>query len=126
MRPFDWAEFLTLAEELAPRSGDDAAARSAISRSYYAALGRAAAHLRAEGVPISQLQIHGQVSRAFQNSRDERRKTIAQHLIWLRQQRNRADYDAAPWAGLADIAGDAVAHAGSILRSLDDLRSTPA
>lgn len=124
--PFDWAEFLTLAEELAPRAGDEAAARSAISRAYYAALGLAAAHLRAEGVPISQLQIHGQVSKAFQNSRDERRKDIAQHLIWLRQQRNRADYDAAPWAGLEDFARDAVAQAGSLLQTLDDLRAPPA
>lgn len=33
---FDWAKYLTLAEELAKRHGDEAAQRAAISRAYYA------------------------------------------------------------------------------------------
>lgn len=124
--PFDWGAFLTLAAELATRAGDEAAARTAIGRASYAALGRAAARLRAEGVPVSPLRIHGEVWRAFQNSRDVRRADIGRNLDWLRQQRNRADYDASPEEGWQALAAVAVDTATDILRALDDLRSAPA
>jgi hypothetical protein len=35
--PFDWDEFLTLAEELAQRNEDEAALRTSVSRAYYSA-----------------------------------------------------------------------------------------
>jgi hypothetical protein len=124
--PFDWGEFLTIAGELAPRVDNEAAARTAISRAYYAALGRAATWLRSEGVPISSLRIHGEVWRAFQNSRDPRRAAIGRDLDWLRQQRNRADYDGSTQDGLPFLASEAVVRAAAILRALDDLRSAPA
>lgn len=38
---FDWVKYLTLAEELAERHGDEAAQRSAVSRAYYAVYCRA-------------------------------------------------------------------------------------
>lgn len=38
---FNWAEYLTLAEELAGRHGDEAAQRAAVSRAYYTVYCRA-------------------------------------------------------------------------------------
>jgi hypothetical protein len=43
--PFNWNDYLTLAEDLSRRS-DEAARRSAISRAYYAAYNLARQHLR--------------------------------------------------------------------------------
>ena len=39
MSPFDWSEFLTVAEELARRTDDEVALRTAIGRAYYATFG---------------------------------------------------------------------------------------
>ena len=41
---FDWHGFLTLADDLAARAGDETAARTAISRAYYAAFHAGRAH----------------------------------------------------------------------------------
>ncbi len=70
---FDWRDYLLLAEDLATRQGDEAAARSAISRAYYAALGRAAEVLRGEGRTISFMQTHSDVWRALRRGPDLRR-----------------------------------------------------
>lgn len=51
---FAWADYLRLAEELAQRPDDEAAHRSAVSRAYYAAFGRACAHLTQQNIPVSQ------------------------------------------------------------------------
>ena len=36
MTPFDWADYLAVADELAARTDDPAAMRTAIGRAYYA------------------------------------------------------------------------------------------
>ncbi len=91
---FDWADYLTLAKELATRD-DEAAQRSAMSRAYYAAFHSARSFLRQEGVSISNpgLGEHKSVWDAFQNSRDDQRIQIGQRGERLRLFRNRADYD---------------------------------
>jgi len=123
---FDWGAYLPIAVELAARDGDEAAARSAIGRAYYAALGRAASLLRSEGRDISPLQIHGQVGRAFRNNPDARRSRIGLHLNWLRDERNRADYVDAANGDASKLAREAVLRARIVLRLLDGLRSPPA
>jgi uncharacterized protein (UPF0332 family) len=52
--PFDWAEYLRLADELAQRQTDEAALRSAVSRAYYAAFCRACSHLKQQSIPVAQ------------------------------------------------------------------------
>lgn len=123
--PFDWADYHALAVVLAARVGDEAAARTAISRAYYAALGRAAAFLRSEGTEISPLRIHGQVSRAFNHSTDPRRVAIGERIALLHQQRNRADYEGTILEDLSAMARDAVARAAFVIHALDDLRANP-
>ena len=126
MAPFDWGDYLALAEELAARGGDEAAQRSAISRAYYAALGRASDLLRAEGREVSPLRTHSVVWRAFKNSADSRRFTVGVNLDRLRRLRERADYAGRFDEDLSDAAREAVERAGSILRTIDDVRSGPA
>ena len=50
--PFDWTEYARLAEELRAR-GDEASARTAISRAYYSVYHQARNYLLAEGFPLS-------------------------------------------------------------------------
>ncbi len=90
---FDWAEFLTLAKELAQRS-DEASLRSAVSRAYYAVFGKARALLKAEGVSlVSNATDHARVWEAFRSSTDDARYYIGVDGMALRNSRNRADYN---------------------------------
>ena len=117
---FEWTEFLTLAKELAQRS-DEAALRSAVSRAYYAAFGKARALLMAEGVPlVSDATDHARVWEAFRSSSDDVRYYIGVDGMALRNNRNRADYD----AEVTDIkarAQRAVRKAEDIYKALDRL-----
>lgn len=126
MLPFAWRNYLPLAAELAGRAGDEAAARTAIGRAYYAVLGEAAALLRTEGIAVSPLRIHTDVWRIYKRSIDPSRQLIAAHLNRLRRPRNAADYDVVFPEDLSAMARDAVERAEIVLRTLDDLRSAPA
>jgi len=117
--PFDWRELLPLAEELAEREDDEAACRSAVGRAYYAAMGRAAEMLRAEGASISFLKTHADTWQALKRSPDARRVAAADSLGELRQLRNRADYDASTPRDWPKLARDAIDLARSVFAALD-------
>ena len=96
---FDWAEYLNVAGELAAipfrPSIAEAKQRSAISRAYYAAFGKARVHLRdidGDGNIPRGPQAHEYVRLAFKASVDPRRRSIGENLNRLRRARNRADY----------------------------------
>ena len=117
---FDWTEFLTLAKELSQRS-DEAALRSAISRAYYAAFGKARAFLEAEGVSfVSNAGDHALVWETFRGSSNDARYYIGVDGFGLRNQRNKADYD----ADVSDMQARmqrAVRKAEAILKALERL-----
>ena len=119
---FDWSEFLDLAAELADRS-EEAALRSAISRSYYAALGKARELLESEGevFPLD-ASVHSLVWQAFANSADHRRFYIAVDSRWLRLNRNSADYDS-EFTDAALRARQAIRKARTLLAALERVRS---
>jgi uncharacterized protein (UPF0332 family) len=91
--PFDWSEFLTLADELGQRA-DEASLRSALSRAYYyvyhLALTRAEAnHFKArpgEGT-------HTQLWKLFSTNPEPDCWKLAQIASRLKEKRERADYD---------------------------------
>lgn len=91
--PFDWSEFLALADELGKRA-DEASLRSALSRAYYyvyhLALKRAQANnfkaLSGEGT-------HIQLWRVFSANPDPDCRKLAEIAVRLKQKRERADYD---------------------------------
>jgi uncharacterized protein (UPF0332 family) len=95
---FDWSQYLTLALELAGRSGckasKEAKLRSSVSRAYYAAFCKARNYLRdAEGHTIpSTGDAHKYVRDQFESSSDTKRKKIGVDLHRLRNSRNAADY----------------------------------
>lgn len=93
---FAWADFLDLADDLATRTGDEAAERSAISRAYYAVFGSARDHLSRSGVGLPQAgAAHAIVWTRFHAgpaSVHRRIGTVGRRLL---RRRRRADYDIA-------------------------------
>ncbi len=90
--PFDWKEYLRLAEELSTRQ-EDAALRSAISRAYYAAFCSARNHLQKQGEPLSRSgDSHKAVWESFQR-KGRSYATIYQHSHRLKNDRRKADYE---------------------------------
>ena len=73
---FDWSSYLDLADELAAFT-EEAAQRSAISRAYYAALGKAREFLEHDGRAFTSTEnIHYLVWQALFDSEDDRRYYI--------------------------------------------------
>ena len=89
---FEWLDFLELAEVLAARPNDEAAARMAISRAYYAAFYVGCDYLLRADIPLDRSRnAHLQVQGALREQSTE----ITQHMEQLHFWRKRADYDAA-------------------------------
>ncbi len=115
--PFDWKQYLNLADELSHRS-DEAALRSAVSRAYYAAFGAARNYLRRKGehIPDNE-QTHKVVWESFQ----QRGKTYAavyQNGNRLKNRRRQADYED-EIKNLAGLAPEALRDAKNVFHWLD-------
>lgn len=94
MTPFDWEEYLELAEELVRRRGYPAAERSAISRAYYAIFHTAKSHYVANGESLSFLaEDHRTVARWFKVHPNHDLRRIGASIDRLRQWRRDADYE---------------------------------
>ena len=98
---FDWAEYLSLAEELqgvsvtGPPVGIEAERRASVSRAYYSAFILARNHLRdVDHVPIPHSGgAHTFVFQHYRYHSDPRRVRIGFLLVRLRNARNACDYD---------------------------------
>lgn len=102
--PFDWAEYLRLAEELALRHDDEAARRSAISRAYYAAYCQACAYLNQKEVPIPHGEgSHDRVWRSFINLPGRTHSGIQANGDRLKRKRVLADYNAQAVTSVQDV-----------------------
>jgi uncharacterized protein (UPF0332 family) len=90
--PFDWSEYLKLADALSRRS-DEASLRSAISRAYYyvyhLALQRAQTN---DFKTISGEGTHTQLWRCFSDSPEPDCRRLADIAARLKEKRERADY----------------------------------
>jgi uncharacterized protein (UPF0332 family) len=87
---FDWHGFLALAAELAVRAGDEAAARTAISRAYYAAFHAGRAYLDRVDIPA---ELGGRAHRQLRQVLELRDPAISETLARLHDWRKEADYD---------------------------------
>ena len=91
--PFDWSEYLRLADELGARE-DEASLRSALRRAYYyvyhLALKRAQENdfqaLSGEGT-------HAQLWRVFSTNPEPACRKLAEIAVRLKEKRERADYN---------------------------------
>jgi hypothetical protein len=98
---FDWAEYLSLAEDLCgmtvsgPPIGIEAQQRSSVSRAYYAAFILARNRLRdVDHIPVPQTgSAHIFVAQRYEYDPDPQRAQIGFALRRLRAARNRCDYD---------------------------------
>jgi hypothetical protein len=92
--PFDWSQYLLLAEELGRRPDDEASLRSAISRAYYyiyhLALKRAEANAYR---PLVGEAKHAQLWRVFSGSPEPACQRLAVIAGRLKEKRERADYE---------------------------------
>ena len=125
---FDWAEYLSLAEDLAgvtvsgPPFGVEARQRSCVSRAYYAAFILARNYLRdVDQIPVPRSgAAHVFVAMTFQNHTDPRRTRIGSRLRRLRDDRNRCDYDDVV-VNLVNLAAASVVRARQIVADLAQL-----
>lgn len=91
--PFDWTDFLRLADDLATRS-DEASLRSALSRAYYYVFHLARKRVLRNGFVFRRDEgSHVQVWRNFSSSPDLECVKLAQIAERLKENRRRADYD---------------------------------
>jgi uncharacterized protein (UPF0332 family) len=122
---FDWRGYLTLARELAAGEPDEARARSAISRAYYAAFHVARIYQRDERhLPLmGEGRDHERVARAFADDgrADARAKQVGIALDRLIRRRRAADYDGVYRALRGDLSLSLV-DAGRVIELVGALR----
>lgn len=90
--PFDWAEYLRLAEALANKS-DEASQRTAISRAYYFVYHIASARAVTNGYPSGQ-QSHAKIWKLYQDQSDFDARRLATRGTAMKRVRESADYKA--------------------------------
>jgi len=114
--PFDWNDFLSLAEELAQRV-DNAARRSAISRAYYSAFNQAYARAEATAGPRPNDQpFHSWCWRTYTSTQDARCRRIGIEGERIKRLRVKADYDRSDNPRIED----------EVRRALEEARRYPA
>lgn len=122
MTPFDWVEYLELAERLVAWRGNPAAERSAISRAYYAAFHQAKTYFLAYGGRLTfQGEDHGAVADWFKESGHRDLRRIGLDVARLRRLRRVADYDGR-FAELSSEAQAAVTLAPRTVDAISALR----
>jgi uncharacterized protein (UPF0332 family) len=112
---FEWNDFLELAKDLAARQDDEAAARTAISRAYYAAFHAGRDYLARVGIP------HDRSRNAHIQVRDVLREESAQighNLAQLHFWRKRADYDSPRLLDVTEQANTAVTIARQTIEAI--------
>jgi uncharacterized protein (UPF0332 family) len=90
--PFDWSEYLQLAEDLAKR-GNEGSLRSAISRAYYYVYHLALKRAQTNGLIFVQGGMHAQLWRVFSESPDPDCRKLGTIAGRLKKLRDRADYE---------------------------------
>jgi uncharacterized protein (UPF0332 family) len=92
--PFEWAEYLTLADELSKRT-EESCRRSAMGRAYYYVYHLALARSIANGLVVRSGEgTHTQLWRIFSQSPDPSTRKLGELAKRLKEKRERADYNA--------------------------------
>jgi uncharacterized protein (UPF0332 family) len=100
--PFDWPDYLTIADELSKRTTEEACLRTAISRTYYYVYHLARQRLLDnEFIIVRGGDTHKQVWEKYQGDADHRCKKLNDLAKILHDKRKQADYDN-PYAGRID------------------------
>jgi uncharacterized protein (UPF0332 family) len=125
--PFDWFEYLQLADELGERA-EEGALRSAISRAYYYVYHQALERAEANGFrPRSGEGTHAQLWRCYCDNREPACRRLGEMARRLKERRVKADYGPI-YPRIRDEVPDVLADArdfASRLRSLDPRHPDP-
>lgn len=91
---FDWRDYLTLAEELSKRPGDECALRTSISRAYYAAYNEAQQYCAKNNIKITSIdgQSYNELWHTLKNRAGHTSKAIGVNGLRLKTSRVAADY----------------------------------
>ncbi len=119
---FDWADYLTLAQELVTRRDDEAALRSAVSRAYYAAFCQARNLLSRDGVNTDDMRSHVALWTRYRVHSDPSYQLIGRQGDYIRRHRSEADYRD-EFQELAPAAQETVLIAARLLESLRNLET---
>lgn len=131
---FDWKQYLSLAETLAPIEtlkltnrtslptlNEEAKLRASISRAYYSAFCCARSYLEsATPETYRESGSHTLVRNAYGRMKSKQARQIAADLLRLHEDRKRADYDDSV-TGLASVAELALSTAHDIIKAVDML-----
>jgi uncharacterized protein (UPF0332 family) len=91
-QPFEWSEYLVLAQELALRK-EEACLRSSLSRAYYYVYNLALTRAERNGfVSAKGESTHGQLWRVFTKSPEPQCTILGQIALRLKEKREKADY----------------------------------
>jgi hypothetical protein len=91
-QPFDWTEYLKLAEDLATRH-EEACLRTSLSRAYYYIYNLALIRAERNGfVSVQGESTHGQLWRLFSQSPEPECIYLGQIALRLKEKREKADY----------------------------------
>ncbi len=115
---FEWSDFLDLAEGLAATPDNEAAARTAISRAYYATFHSGRDYLTRAEIPINRSRTtHLQVQVELQKRSTE----IGQEVALLHSWRKQADYDTQSISDADTLARSAVTLARETISAIESL-----
>jgi hypothetical protein len=120
-RPYDWSNFLDVADELLSKVGGEGAERTAISRAYYGGYGVASAYARYQKLVLGRKGSDHTTVWLWYTNRPDRGTThtrIAQAGQRLKRWRILADYD----EGFADAASTATLALTTARQLLQDVR----
>jgi uncharacterized protein (UPF0332 family) len=114
---FEWEDFLDLAESLASEPRNEAAARSAISRAYYATFHSGRDYLVRAGIPIDRSRnAHLQVQDEIRQESESVGQAVKRLHIW----RKYADYDN---LSIPNVARQAVAAVALARETIDAIKA---
>jgi uncharacterized protein (UPF0332 family) len=115
---FEWVDFLDLAEELAARPNDEASARTAVSRAYYATFHIGRDFLVRAEIPRDRgRNAHVQVQRELR----KQSARIGQDLELLHFCRKQADYDTSQFTDVNEQARSAATLARETIDAIKTL-----
>jgi len=115
---FEWSDFLDLAEDLAALPDHDAAARTAISRAYYATFHAGRDYLDRAHIPVDRgRNAHFQVQTELQKRSTE----IGLEIALLHSWRKQADHDTQSIPNAETLARSAVSLARETISAIEVL-----
>ena len=117
--PFDWSEYLTLAEELGKRA-DEASLRSTLSREYYYVFHLALKRAQTNDFIFVPGGMHTQLWRVFSESPEPDCRKLGLIAGRLKKKRERADYESV-FARVNEEIPDTLADAQDFATLLENL-----